>query len=45
MGAGAIRKFAAALDLKKAKKGIFFTNSGFSEAARQTAGHRGLGLS
>jgi len=41
IGAGAIREFAGALDLKKAKKGIFFTSSGFSDSARQTAGALG----
>ena len=41
IGAGAIRDFFGALNLKKAQKGIFFTSSGFSSSARKTA--QGLG--
>lgn len=41
IGAGAIRDFFGALNLKRAHKGIFFTTSSFSPAAIETA--RGLG--
>jgi restriction system protein len=42
IGAGAIRDFFGALNLKKAQKGIFFTTSAFSEPAVKTA--RDLGM-
>jgi len=42
IGSAAIRDFFGALNLKKAQKGIFFTSSDFSPAARQTA--RDLGV-
>jgi len=41
IGAGAIRDFFGALNLKRAQKGIFFTTSAFSAAAIETA--QGLG--
>jgi restriction system protein len=37
VGAGDIRDFFGALNLKKAQKGIFFTTSSFSPSATQTA--------
>ena len=37
VGAGAIRDFFGALNMKRATKGIFFTTSGFSKSARETA--------
>lgn len=37
IGAGAIRDFFGALDMKKAAKGIFFTTSSFSSSATDTA--------
>jgi restriction system protein len=37
VGAGAIRDFYGALDLKDVKKGIFFTTSTFSPSATETA--------
>ncbi|MCR9128626.1 MAG: restriction endonuclease [Alphaproteobacteria bacterium] len=37
IGPGAIRDFFGALDIKKAKKGIFVTASTFSRSARETA--------
>ena len=40
-GAGAIRDFFGALNLKKAQKGIFITTSAFSNSAKVTA--QGLG--
>lgn len=42
IGSGDIRDFFGALNLKKAQKGLFFTTSGFSPAAVQTA--RDLGM-
>lgn len=42
IGAGAIRDFFGALNLKKAQKGIFFTTSAFSQPAVETA--RDLGM-
>jgi len=42
IGAGDIRDFFGALNLKKAQKGIFFTTSSFSSSATQTA--RDLGM-
>lgn len=42
VGAGDIRDFFGALNLKKAQKGIFFTTSSFSPASTQTA--RDLGM-
>jgi len=36
IGAGAIRDFFGALNIKKAQKGIFFTTSAFSPAAEKT---------
>lgn len=42
VGAGDIRDFFGALNLKKAQKGIFFTTSAFSSSAIQTA--RDLGM-
>lgn len=42
IGAGAIRDFFGALNLKKAQKGIFFTTSAFSQSAVGTA--RDLGM-
>jgi len=42
VGAGDIRDFFGALNLKKAQKGIFFTTSSFSHSAIQTA--KGLGM-
>lgn len=41
IGAGAIRDFFGALNLKKAQKGIFFTSSSFSSSAIQTANDLG----
>lgn len=41
IGAGAIRDFFGALDLKRATKGIFVTTSAFSKAATDTAGQLG----
>jgi restriction system protein len=37
VGAGAIRDFSGALDMKKTQKGIFFTTSTFSPSAQETA--------
>ena len=37
IGAGAIREFFGALNIKKAQKGIFVTTSSFSSSAKQTA--------
>jgi restriction system protein len=42
IGAGAIRDFFGALNLKKAQKGIFFTTSAFSTSATQTAKDLGM---
>lgn len=42
IGAGDIRDFFGALNLKRAQKGIFFTTSSFSPSAAQTA--RDLGM-
>ncbi len=42
VGAGAIRDFFGALNLKKAQKGIFFTTSTFSSSATQTAQNLGM---
>lgn len=42
IGAGAIRDFFGALNLKKAQKGIFFTTSSFSGDALQTAKDLGM---
>ena len=42
VGAGAIRDFFGALNLKKAQKGIFFTTSTFSPSAKQTAKDLGM---
>ncbi len=42
IGAGAIRDFFGALNLKKAQKGIFFTSSAFSSSAIQTANDLGM---
>ena len=42
VGAGDIRDFFGALNLKKAQKGIFFTTSSFSPAATQTAKDLGM---
>lgn len=36
VGAGAIRDFCGALDMKKTQKGIFFTTSAFSPSAEET---------
>lgn len=36
VGAGAIRDFCGALDMKKTQKGIFFTTSAFSSSAEET---------
>ncbi len=41
VGAGDIRDFFGALNLKKAQKGIFITTSSFSAAAVQTANDLG----
>ena len=41
IGAGAIRDFFGALNLKKAQKGIFVTSSSFSEPAKRTAAELG----
>lgn len=41
IGAGAMRDFFGALNLKKAQKGIFFTSSSFSSSAIQTANDLG----
>ncbi|KZC98794.1 restriction endonuclease [Thalassospira xiamenensis] len=42
VGAGYIRDFFGALNLKKAQKGIFFTTSSFSLSATQTAKNLGM---
>lgn len=42
VGAGDIRDFFGALNLKKAQKGLFFTTSGFSPSAMQTAKDLGM---
>lgn len=42
IGAGDIRDFFGALNLKKAQKGIFFTTSSFSPSATQTAKDLGM---
>lgn len=42
VGAGDIRDFFGALNLKKAQKGIFFTTSSFSPSATQTAKDLGM---
>ena len=42
IGAGDIRDFFGALNLKKAQKGIFFTTSAFSPSAVQTAKDLGM---
>jgi len=42
IGAGAIRDFFGALNLKKAQKGIFFTTSAFSAPAEKTAKDLGM---
>lgn len=42
IGAGNIRDFFGALNLKKAQKGLFFTTSDFSPSARQTAKDLGM---
>lgn len=42
VGAGDIRDFFGALNLKKAQKGIFFTTSAFSLSATQTAKDLGM---
>ncbi|OEJ66579.1 restriction endonuclease [Magnetovibrio blakemorei] len=42
VGAGDIRDFFGALNLKKAQKGLFFTTSGFSPSAKQTAKDLGM---
>ena len=42
IGAGAIRDFFGALNLKKAQKGIFFTTSNFSPSAIQTGKDLGM---
>lgn len=42
IGAGDIRDFFGALNLKKAQKGLFFTTSDFSPSARQTAKDLGM---
>ncbi|MDF2369926.1 MAG: restriction endonuclease [Rhizobiaceae bacterium] len=42
IGAGDIRDFFGALNLKKAQKGIFFTTSAFSSSATQTAKDLGM---
>ncbi len=42
IGAGAIRDFFGALNLKKAHKGIFFTSSAFTSSAIQTASDLGM---
>lgn len=42
IGAGAIRDFFGALNLKKAQKGIFLTTSSFSQSAIQTAKDLGM---
>ena len=42
VGAGDIRDFFGALNLKKAQKGIFFTTSAFSSGATQTAKELGI---
>ncbi len=42
IGAGAIRDFFGALNLKKAQKGIFFTSSAFTSSAIQTASDLGV---
>lgn len=42
IGAGAIRDFFGALNLKKAQKGIFFTTASFTSSATQTAADLGV---
>lgn len=42
VGAGDIRDFFGALNLKKAQKGLFFTTSAFSSSAAQTAKDLGM---
>jgi len=42
IGAGDIRDFFGALNLKKAQKGLFFTTSAFSPPATQTAKDLGM---
>ena len=42
IGAGAIRDFFGALNLKKAQKGIFFTTASFTSSAIQTAADLGI---
>lgn len=42
IGAGDIRDFFGALNLKKAQKGLFFTTSDFSPSAKQTAKDLGM---
>ena len=42
MGAGDIRDFFGALNLKRAQKGLFFTTSTFSASARETAQNLGM---
>lgn len=42
VGAGDIRDFFGALNLKKAQKGLFFTTSDFSPSAKQTAKDLGM---
>lgn len=42
IGAGSIRDFFGALNLRKAQKGIFFTTSGFSPPAEKTAKDLGM---
>lgn len=42
VGAGDIRDFFGALNLKKAQKGLFFTTSAFSPSATQTAKDLGM---
>lgn len=42
VGAGDIRDFFGALNLKKAQKGLFFTTSAFSSSATQTAKDLGM---
>lgn len=42
IGAGSIRDFFGALNLKKAQKGIFFTTASFTSSASQTAANLGI---
>lgn len=42
IGAGAIRDFFGALNLKKAQKGIFFTTASFTSSSIQTAANLGI---